>query len=112
GFWSLGPIGSGIVFGALDCISLLFLTNFQLGEWLRSLWAKRSLRVVGAPPQEAALEKKARDLKKQAKELQEEAERSGLGPDLQPVPEPTVRDLSVPQAKSARGKKGVPAEPA
>ncbi|MEI9864884.1 MAG: DNA translocase FtsK [Limisphaerales bacterium] len=29
--------------------------------------------------------------------------RSGLGADLQPVPEPTVRDLSVPQGKGATG---------
>ena len=36
--------------------------------------------------------------------MQEEvadATRSGLGADLQPVPEPTVRDLSVPQSRSA-----------
>jgi DNA segregation ATPase FtsK/SpoIIIE, S-DNA-T family len=32
-----------------------------------------------------------------------EVTRSGLGADLQPVPEPTVRDLSVPQAKGATG---------
>ena len=63
---------------------------------------------------ETALERRARDLEKQAKKLQEEVQRSGLGADLQPVPEPTVRDLSVPQAKPApaRGRKTTLPEPA
>ena len=38
-FSVLGPIGAGIVYIALDLISLLFLTNFQLGDWVRGLWA-------------------------------------------------------------------------
>src|SRR6202000_298467 len=73
----------------------------------------------GANAEEVALERKARDLQKQAKKLQDEVERngdknperSGIGADLQPVPEPTVRDLSVPQAKP-RGKKSATPEPA
>ena len=71
---------------------------------------------------EKELEKKARELEKQAKKLMEEAAREekkraaeaknkeaaeeveeekkpALGADLQPVPEPTVRDLSVPVAR-------------
>src|SRR5262249_7935684 len=55
--------------------------------------------------QEQALEQRARELQKQAKKLQDEVDRSGLGADLKPVPEPTVRDLSVPEARSARMKK-------
>ena len=54
--------------------------------------------------EEVALDRRALDLEKQAKKIQEEvkeATRSGLGADLQPVPEPTVRDLSVPQSKFA-----------
>ena len=50
---------------------------------------------------EAALERRARDLERQAQKLQEEVARSGLGADMKPVPEPTVRDLSVPEAKPA-----------
>src|SRR6266704_3052519 len=45
GFWMLGSVGSGIVYGALDLISLLFLTNFQLGEWVRGFWGR--LRAPG-----------------------------------------------------------------
>src|SRR5262249_47251496 len=51
---------------------------------------------------------RARELQKQAKQLQEEVERSGLGADMQPVPEPTVRDLSLPQTKATRGRKPPP----
>src|SRR6266404_809117 len=112
-FWMLGSVGAGIVYGALDLISLLFLTNFQLGEWLRGVWGSRlgPQPADKIPPQEQALERRARDLQKQAKKLQEEADRSGLGADMQPVPEPTVRDLSVTQSKSARSKKPGSSEP-
>jgi S-DNA-T family DNA segregation ATPase FtsK/SpoIIIE len=103
----LGTVGAAIVYGALDLISLLFLTNFQLGQWVRTVWGRRpGAEPQPATPEEAALEKRARDLKTQAKKLQEQVERSGLGADLKPVPEPTVRDLSVPQGKAGRGKRG------
>ena len=74
--------------------------------------------------EEIALEKRARELEKQKRKLEEEVGRavkpektaSGLGADLQPVPEPTVRDLSVPQAKGPRVRKttypDAPKEPA
>jgi S-DNA-T family DNA segregation ATPase FtsK/SpoIIIE len=127
GFSLLGPIGATIVYGALSLIGLLFLTNFRLGDWIRFLVQSRSqgeTRREKAPapvapsssssssPQEAALERRARDLEKQAKQLQEQVARSGLGADLQPVPEPTVRDLSVPQAKGPRIRKTTMPEPA
>ena len=55
---------------------------------------------------EQALARKVSDLRKKEKELEQEVARSGLGADLKPVPEPTVRDLSVPEAKPTRGRKG------
>ena len=88
-------------------ISLLFLTNFRLGEWIRR-FLRKNPPTAGPKPEsdeEAALERRARELEKQAKKLQEEVARSGLGADMQPVPEPTVRDLSVPQAKGPRIRK-------
>jgi len=74
----------------------------------------RSMDPKGGEPAEAtaeeqALARRARELQKQAKKLQEEVDRSGLGADLKPVPEPTVRDLSVAQARPGRSKKA--AEP-
>ena len=42
GFSLLGPIGATIIYSALCLISLLFLTNFQLGEWIRALFEKKS----------------------------------------------------------------------
>ena len=111
-FGYFGTAGATIILLMLYFISLLFLTNFQLGEWLRAMWNRR----LGAPDEttadERALERRAYELQKQAKKLQEEVERSGLGADMQPVPTPTVRDLSVPQPnKTARTKKQAQPEP-
>jgi len=121
GFCLLGTLGAGIVYAALAMISLLFLTNFHLGVWIRAVLRKENFGPVEAAksPEEQALEKRAQDLEKQKRKLEEEvgktgksAERpmerpverpvektaSGLGADGLPVPEPMVRDLSVPQA--------------
>jgi len=117
GFWVFGGVGATIVYAAVCLISLLFLTNFHLGNWIRALLARpgempgvKTTKETNSPqetksPQEAALERRARELEKQAKQLQEQVARSGLGADMQPVPEPTVRDLSVPQAKGPRIRK-------
>src|SRR6266550_9197391 len=83
-------------------MSLLFLTNFQLGEWLRGLLPPESAPgEKDSRAEERALERRARELERQAKKLQEQVAKAGLGADLQPVPEPTVRDLSVPQTKAS-----------
>ncbi|HET7624062.1 MAG TPA: DNA translocase FtsK [Verrucomicrobiae bacterium] len=114
-FWMLGTVGATIVYGTIYLISLLYLTNFQLGKWVRAVWAARFQNLEKTfSPEEQALERKARDLQKQAKKLEQEVERSnsGIGADLKPVPEPTVRDLSVPQAKTGRGKKSAANETA
>jgi S-DNA-T family DNA segregation ATPase FtsK/SpoIIIE len=110
-FGYFGTMGATIIFLTLYFISLLFLTNFQLGSWLRQVWAHGTGEAPALTPEEQALEQRARDLRKQAKSLEEQVERSGLGADLKPVPEPTVRDLSVPQPKPGRAKKTGPAEP-
>ncbi len=114
GFWVLGSVGATIVYLAFCFISLLFLTNFRLGDWIRRLLNKEPAEAEPESAEEIALDRRARELERQAKKLQEEVARSGLGADLQPVPEPTVRDLSVPQAKpaSARVRKTTLPEPA
>jgi S-DNA-T family DNA segregation ATPase FtsK/SpoIIIE len=113
-FAMLGVIGAAIIYGTVDLISLLFLTNFQLGPWVRGVWDQRGGKAPAekVTPQEQALERKSRDLQKQAKKLEKEVERSGIGADLQPVPLPTVTDLSVPQSKGGRFKKSPLPEPA
>lgn len=124
-FNNFGTTGATILFAMLYFISLLFLTNFQLGHWVRALISREPPIDPNLTPEERELERRARDLQKQASKLQEQvekagkpgkaaavtkparpdlAENSGLGADLQPVPEPTVRDLSVPSAR-AKGKK-------
>ncbi len=115
GFSLLGSIGATIAYIALGGISLLFLTKFELGAWLDRLWESRA---ASPKAQEEVLERRARDLEKQARKLQEQVDKAagGIGADLKPVPEPTVRDLSVPQGKGsgARAKKSAEAavEPA
>jgi S-DNA-T family DNA segregation ATPase FtsK/SpoIIIE len=112
GFCLLGNMGATIVYSALGLISLLLLTNFHLSRWIRALWSKdeESPEDESKSPEELALEKRARELEKQKRKLEDEVgravkpEKSGLGADMQPVPEPTVRDLSVPQAKDAKSQ--------
>jgi len=107
-----GSAGATIIFLMLYFVSLLFLTNFQLGEWVRAVWARREPAGSGAATKEQALERRAQELQKQARKLQEEMERSGLGADLKPVPKPTVRDLSVPEPnRNARTRRTTPPEP-
>jgi DNA segregation ATPase FtsK/SpoIIIE, S-DNA-T family len=104
-FGHFGKPGATIIFVTAYFVSLVFLTNFRLGDWARAAWinfrTKKRVEEEDWTPQEKALAKKARDLEKQAKKLQDETERerSGLGADLKPVPQPMVRDLSVPQAR-------------
>jgi DNA segregation ATPase FtsK/SpoIIIE, S-DNA-T family len=134
GLCLLGNIGAVLVCIALTLISLLFLTNFHLGHWIRLLLKKENFGPVPAPKtlEEEALEKRAQDLEKQKRKLEEEVARtgksaektadkgtdkaaeriaSGLGADGLPVPEPTVRDLSVPQAKGPKVRKTTLPEP-
>ncbi len=113
-FAYFGTAGATIIFLMFYLISLLFLTNFQLGEWIRSIVDRtRHLSSGSADPEEQALEKRAQELQKQAARLKAEVERNGaIGADLQPVPEPTVRDLSIPQAKAGRSRKAPETAPA
>ena len=115
-FQWLGTMGALIVFASLALISLLFLTNFQLGVWIRAALQRTPAAEDEATGEEKELEKRARELEKQKRELEKEMAKtggavaptvaavapanpnSGLGADMKPVPEPTIRDLSVPQA--------------
>jgi S-DNA-T family DNA segregation ATPase FtsK/SpoIIIE len=119
-FGYFGPVGSTILFAALYLISLYGLTNFHLGDWIRDwLERRRAARAVLAGD-EKSLERRARELEKEARKLQSQLERAApaeaietdatgaspaLGPDLQPVPKPTVRDLSVPALRAASADK-------
>lgn len=107
-FGYFGTAGATILFLMLYFISLLFLTNFHLGAWVRWVWEKFRPDLKGLTPEEQVLERRRRELAKEARKLQEEVERSGLGADLQPVPEPTVVDHSVPQTKAGKPKKPAP----
>jgi S-DNA-T family DNA segregation ATPase FtsK/SpoIIIE len=128
-FGNFGKPGASIIYITVYAVSLLYLTNFRLGDWVRATFAKKVLGKEEMSEEERDLNRRAKDLEKQARRLQEQVDRSkgkekiekpgkaakdmeeekfGLGADLQPVPEPTVRDLSVPSAKAGRGSKNKP----
>jgi S-DNA-T family DNA segregation ATPase FtsK/SpoIIIE len=126
GFCLLGNLGATIVYSALGLISLLFLTNFHLGHWIRAVLHKDNFSAAEEPKseEEVALEKRAKELEKQKRALEQEVQKSagaatvlavpapsGLGADGLPVPEPTIRDLSVPQNKGPRVRKTTLPEP-
>jgi S-DNA-T family DNA segregation ATPase FtsK/SpoIIIE len=112
-FGHFGSVGASIIFVTLYLISLLFLTNFQLGEWLREFWRREPAEQEDDfQGKDKVLERRAKELERQAKKLQEQVIKAGLGADLQPVPEPTVRDLSVPQAKPGSRPRPGKARPA
>ena len=114
-FGHFGKPGATIIFVTAYLVSLVFLTNFRLGDWARAAWinfrAKKREEEKDWSPEEKALARKARDLEKEAKKLQTDRDRSGLGADLKPVPAPTVRDLSVPQARIAKTTRPKAQEP-
>ena len=107
-FNHFGRVGATIIFVTLYLISVLSLANLRLNHltpWLRSRWQRRNdpapqPEEADMSAEEKALARRAKELEKQARQLQDQVEKSGLGADLQPVPEPTVRDLSVPQARA------------
>jgi S-DNA-T family DNA segregation ATPase FtsK/SpoIIIE len=131
-FGNFGKPGATIIYLTIYAVSLLYLTNFKLGVWLRAMFDKPPVDEEKMSAEERALEKRARELEKQAKKLQEQVERSKgkpekpekieksakaiepeeekipLGADLQPVPEPSVRDLSITAAKQVKGTKSKP----
>lgn len=122
----LGKVGASIVLGTTYMVGIMYLTNFQLGLWCRNWWAERGGKSVATTPEERELEKRARELERQAKKLQEQLDKKtakaaaiaekgepspiGLGADLKPVPEPTVRDLSMPTSKATKKAKAEPKE--
>lgn len=121
-FGMFGHVGASIVFVTVYLISVLYLTNFQLFGWFATFY-RRAMNPADPLGKwratEEVLEKRAKDLSKQARKLQDEVEKempgkgggkeadrsserervSGMGADGLPVPEPTVRDLSVPQPR-------------
>lgn len=127
-FKHFGKPGATLLFGVMYLIGLGFLTNFNLGEWLRgrlSRAAEEAEQEKDLSPEERQLAKRKRELEKEAARLREEIEArgkaekadktaakpaaSGLGADLQPVPVPMVRDLSVPQPRPGKAQKPKPA---
>jgi DNA segregation ATPase FtsK/SpoIIIE, S-DNA-T family len=116
---TVGKVGGIIVLATVYGISLLFLTNFHLRDWIHSITSREKIDPE-ATPEERELGRRRRELEKQAKDLEKQMQKSarkakgakdaepepdeapsGLGADLQPVPEPTIRDHSIPLPRPA-----------
>jgi len=103
-FWMLGTVGAVILYGALYVTSLSYLSNFQLLAWLRGLPERiRDWREARRPGLQV-LEEKVRELEARKKALKQQplgplAEEAGR----RPVPEPRIRDLSLPRNPTAEG---------
>ncbi len=107
-FTHVGTVGATVLLLAVYFICVLFLSNFRLAEWARNGWRQWRTRRAGANPtltgKEQELEEQAKELETQLKQLKQKLDDTGaepsdkehLGADLQPVPEPQVRDLSLP----------------
>jgi S-DNA-T family DNA segregation ATPase FtsK/SpoIIIE len=126
--YAFGRVGAWLVYGLIWLASLLFLTDFELWRWIRLLF-KREPRneEEKLAAEQAALEKRAKALEKKAKQAEPKPaatpaakvsskgtpsatpattsaavdDPNKLGADMKPIPEPTVRDMSVPQVKAA-----------
>ncbi|MFM1941561.1 MAG: hypothetical protein RI897_543 [Verrucomicrobiota bacterium] len=122
-FGFFGVVGATIIYGTLYLISLLYLTNFELGAWLRLCWLKwrESRREVSFSEED--LERRAKELKRQARKLERQLEKErvktgeaedgeSIGepevapePEAEPEPEPEpepniqIRDLSMPRPR-------------
>src|SRR2546427_3312952 len=69
-FGRFGSVGATIIFVTLYLISLLFLTNFELGEWLRELWRRQPAeRGNDFRGEDRGLERRAKELGRQARNL-------------------------------------------
>ncbi len=114
-----GSVGSGLICFTLIVICLYGLTNFHLGTWLRAAWRRFQVWREERGDRDQALARKARKLERQAARLKRrlaagQTEKSPFKPapagpepeaaDLSAalnLPEPRVRDLSVPQVADA-----------
>ena len=124
GFGYFGPVGAAVLYGALYLVGLYGLTNFHALEWLRGFVARQWARRRETPLPEQELERRAKSLAKEARRLQDrldaaekeapaapapsEPNKAGLGPDMRPVPEPMVRDLSVPSLAALHARRPNP----
>ncbi len=103
--------------------SLIAFTNFDVSAFLHELWERyqdyRDRVDADASAQERELKRQERQLAKEAKKLKKKIKTADPDPDAteepeipaEPVPEPTVRDLSVSSSRSKKDReKSAPKE--
>ena len=110
----LNRTGAKLVYATIYVVSLILLTDFMLVNLVKRLFVREPRNEAERlAAEQAAIEKEAKRLARQARRLEEiagsepgsgdpsgagasaEGSPSGLGPDLMPVPEPRFQDNSV-----------------
>ncbi|NBV21867.1 MAG: DNA translocase FtsK [Proteobacteria bacterium] len=75
----LGTLGATLVFLTLYLVGLFYLTNFALLDWVHGLFQRGDNALASdadATPEELALEKRSKELEKEAKRLKEDLEKA------------------------------------
>jgi len=122
-FIHVGTAGATVILLALYLVSLLFLTNFQLKDWVKDLWQRWKLRRIDRKQpladEEIQISQREEELAQRVealkKELDAAAARAEVEPAVEPVlPEedPRIIDLSQPgsQPVSAKDEADKPTE--
>jgi len=109
-FGHFGVPGATIIFVTFYAVSIMYLTNFQLGDWLREVWSEMKDRWAerknrNLPVSEKVLAREAKKLQKEASRLEEQVMETA-GVEMLDVPEPVIRDFSVPSPPVPAKPKG------
>jgi len=108
-----GRPGAFIIYLTAYLVSLVAVTNMDIGAFLMERWERLKDRRDRLDPDASEEERKIhrqvrkleRQARKESKPLERDANPFSVGVDGMPLPEPTVRDLSVSQGKDKSLKK-------
>jgi S-DNA-T family DNA segregation ATPase FtsK/SpoIIIE len=131
----LNRSGAGLLYALIYLVSLVFLTDFHLLAWVKNIFVREpKTDDEKLAADQAALAKQSKELAKQARALEQKAAaeaaakpktakpakaaapnvesdsspaKSGVGPDLRPVPEPKFQDNSLPKPQPSFGQEAV-----
>ena len=108
-----GRPGAFIIYATAYLVSLVAVTNMDIGAFLMERWERLKDRRDRLDPDASEEERKIhrqvrkleRQARKESKPVESDANPFSVGVDGMPLPEPTVRDLSVSQGKDKSSKK-------
>lgn len=98
-FGFFGKFGATAIYLLMYFYAVAALTDYQLFVWIRQWWAAYSAarRDAHRAEEAAVAERRRAAVSKPAREEESTEPRPRIGADLLPIPEPTIRDMSVSQ---------------